>query len=52
MESAPARTKLWYLKNLDIFGHLRDEGTGHEEKRSHTIEQMDGLIGKGASAEA
>ncbi|PIU31572.1 MAG: hypothetical protein COT06_07410 [Syntrophobacteraceae bacterium CG07_land_8_20_14_0_80_61_8] len=25
MGSAPARTKLWYLKNLDIFSHLRDK---------------------------
>lgn len=25
MGSAPALTKLWYLKNLDIFSHLRDE---------------------------
>lgn len=25
MGAAPARTKLWYLKNLDIFSHLRDQ---------------------------
>lgn len=25
MGSNPANTKLWYLKNLDIFSHLRDE---------------------------